>query len=597
MVSLAVHYNNLGVDTLCRSGIMMDKTLSSSVNSSSIGSSSVISQGRNDGPMDRSIGSVTGSVTSSISSSNTSSQSDGGENSLDDILLNSNNNSSSRSDLDTSRNSSRNSSSSSSSRGSELNSNLRGSESNPNLLDSSTMESRLRKRRKKATHTHTHTHHHKFEDIEREEALVRQQQKEEKEEAEKTGQRVDCALKHFQKALAITVQNTELHYHGNALQYLPHDEDGFLRYEEDAMGKELLKSVNPKDTGIKLKGGVGCDSNEYIYWKAIQIGNTNSLESRFGSGSGNNYDRNNNNNNNNENNHDHNSNNEQQQPQQQDNEPEDCVAEGQHHHQEQHRPTRQHRPEEDHDEQDQQQRERECYENLTVSIFHSMICIYNIALCYQYKGMTAQKIQMEQYKMNMRMNMAQMDSCNPFGRGGMMSSSAMDSSMNSCMSSSSTPTSSSSSSSTNTNQNNPFESDFSNDAGKNGNNGTFYLNTAVDHYTQAYELMTRFRIEDIVQYTFLMAMMNNLAATYGSLNQPTRVDVCNKYLVQSLILVICSSERDGHLGQEVLSLTDDKNVLRREEDRTTFESFLSNVMYLMMGTQRCHSGNTIAPAA
>ena len=96
-----------------------------------------------------------------------------------------------------------------------------------------------------------------------------------------------------------------------------------------------------------------------------------------------------------------------------------------------------------------------------------------------------------------------------------------------------------------------------------------------------------------------MAMMNNLASTYGSLNQPTRVDVCNKYLVQSLILVICSSERDGHLGQEVLSHTDDKNVLRKEEDRTTFESFLGNVMYLMMGdgTQSYYSGNTIAPAA
>jgi len=137
------------------------------------------------------------------------------------------------------------------------------------------------------------------------------------------------------------------------------------------------------------------------------------------------------------------------------------------------------------------------------------------------------------------------------------------------------------------------------------------LNAAVDHYTQAYDLMTRFRLQDIVQYTFLMAMMNNLAATYGSLNQPTRVDVCHQYLVQSLILVICSSERDGHLGQEVLSFTEDKAILRREEDRSTFESFVSNVMYLMLGhggqddtttdgtttTRRRHSGETVAAAA
>jgi hypothetical protein len=213
--------------------------------------------------------------------------------------------------------------------------------------------------------------------------------------------------------------------------------------------------------------------------------------------------------------------------------------------------------------------------------------------------------------------------------GGMSSSNANVNAMDSSMNSMSSSATSSSSTTTTTNQTknenenqNPFESVLSSSSehssssnssssssssysthddytsnNNNNCNATFYLNAAVDHYTQAYELMTRFRLEDIVQYTFLMAMMNNLAITYGSLNQPTRVDVCNKYLVQSLILVICSSERDGHLGQEVLSLTDDKSVLRKEEDRTIFESFLSNVMYLMMGTQRCNSGNTIAPAA
>ena len=557
MVNLAVHYNNMGVDALCRSGIMMDKTLVSSVNS--IGSSS---SRENDGPiMDRSIGSATSSISSSSSSS-------------------------SRSDLDTSTStstSSNSSSSSSSSRGNEFNPNLRGSESNPNLLDSSI---ECRRKRRKATHTHTHSH--KFEDIAREARARQQEQKEKEKEEFETGQRVDDALQHFQKALAIIVQHTESYYHGNALQYLPNDDDGYLRYEDDAMGKELLKSVNPKDTGIKLKGGVGCDSNEYIYWKAIQIGNnTNSLESScFGSSNGND-DSNSNNENSNNNNKEQQ---QQQQQQQEENEPEDCVTE-------QHRSTtRQHRSEEQ-----QQEQQRESYENLTVSIFHSMICIYNIALCYQYKGMTAQKQQLEQHKMKMMCRMAQMDggAMPLFG----MSTSKIDSSMNSIPSSSSTSTSSttssSSSSSSSTNQN-QFESGFScSEYPSRNNDATFYLNTAVDHYTQAYELMTRFRLEDIVQYTFLMAMMNNLASTYGSLNQPTRVDVCNKYLVQSLILVICSSERDGHLGQEVLSRTDDKNVLRKEEDRTTFESFLGNVMYLMMGdgTQSYHSGDTIAPAA
>ena len=178
-----------------------------------------------------------------------------------------------------------------------------------------------------------------------------------------------------------------------------------------------------------------------------------------------------------------------------------------------------------------------------------MICIYNIALCYQYKGMTTKAREMK-----------------------LMASHA-----------------------------NPFAFGFGACGADYNSNSQFFLNAAVDHYTQAYELMTRFRLEDSAQYTFLMAMMNNLAATYGSLGQASRVNVCNRYLVQSLILVICSSERDGHLGQEVLSMTDDKAVLRKEEDRTTFESFLSNVMYLMMGDgpngDQRYSGYTIAAAA
>ena len=69
MVNLAVHYNNMGVDALCRSGIMMDKPLVSSVNS--IGSSS---SREDDGPiMDRSIGSAISSISSSSSISISSS--------------------------------------------------------------------------------------------------------------------------------------------------------------------------------------------------------------------------------------------------------------------------------------------------------------------------------------------------------------------------------------------------------------------------------------------------------------------------------------------------------------------------------------------
>ena len=185
------------------------------------------------------------------------------------------------------------------------------------------------------------------------------------------------------------------------------------------------------------------------------------------------------------------------------------------------------------------------YKSLTKSIYHSMICIYNIGMCYQYKGMIAKAKHMEVITKNQ---------INPFAVGFDMSSNYYN-----------------------------------------------FLNASVDHYTKAYDLMTRFRLEDSGQYTFLMAMMNNLASTYGSLGQTSKVDVCNRHLVRSMILVICSSERDGHLGQEVLSRTETKSVLRKEEDRTAFESFLSNVMHLMLGDgpngDQRYSGNTVAAAA
>ena len=186
-----------------------------------------------------------------------------------------------------------------------------------------------------------------------------------------------------------------------------------------------------------------------------------------------------------------------------------------------------------------------------------MICIYNIALCYQYKGMTTKAKHLQEIAASGQ---------NPKIWG----------------------------------------------YGASGAATEFFLNTAVDHYTQAYELMTRFRLEDGSQYTLLMAMMNNLAATYQSLEEPTKSGICNQYLVRSLILVICTSERDGHLGQEVLSRsndtteTDDHNnhskrggggVLSGGEERNTFESFLGNVTSLMMGGDERHNGNTTAAAA
>lgn len=289
-----------------------------------------------------------------------------------------------------------------------------------------------------------------------------------------TEQQVDKALAHFQNALSLILQNTERHYQGNGLNYYPNDDEGFFRYENDAAGKLLVSSINPCDTGITLKGEACC-SNEYIYWKAIKIGNGEDGDNDYSNrGNSNSTD----------------------------------------------------------------------YKSLTKSIYHSMICIFNIGLCYQYKGMIAKAKHMK-----------------------LIAS-----------------------------QTNVFAFGF--DMSINHYN---FLNASVDHYTKAYELMTRFRLEDSGQYTFLMAMMNNLAATYGSLGQTYKVDVCNRHLVQSMILVICSSERDGHLGQEVVSRTETKSVLRKEEDRTAFESFLSNVMHLMLGDgpngDQRYSGNTVAAAA
>eukprot|EP00536_Pseudo-nitzschia_multiseries_P004962 jgi/Psemu1/64872/estExt_Genemark1.C_880063 len=310
--------------------------------------------------------------------------------------------------------------------------------------------------------------------------------------------RVDDALACFQKSLALIVQDTESQYYGNGLRYHPNDDEGFLRYDNEAMRKQLVSGTKPCDTGITLKGEEFY-SNEYIYWKAVKIGsgdapNNDGLQycnsDSFDGDDGQSTDNDNR--------------------------------------------IRRHFEERLHGE----------YKSLAKSIYHSMICIFNIGLCYHYKGMIGKARHMKLMTSHANPCAVGLDFCNEY-----------------C--------------------------DF--------------LNASIDHYTQAYELMTRFRLEDTGQYTFLMAMMNNLAATYGSLGQTSKVEVCNRYLVQSLTLVICSSERDGHLGQDVLSRTENKSMLRKQEDRTTFELFLSNVMHLMLGDDRKgeqrYNGKTIAAAA
>jgi hypothetical protein len=367
------------------------------------------------------------------------------------------------------------------------------------------------------------------------ERLESHTRKEARRDAE-TEHRVNEALAYFQKALSLIVHTTEHHhYHGNGLKYHPNDADGFLRYENEAMEKQLVGSVNPRDMHITLKGEEGC-SNQFIYWKAIKIGGDNRDNS----------------------NDSNTSNNEEEDGEEND---ASCSAgdftralneQEQQYRQHHYHPYPQHHPQYHH----QEQKQRHIaggYESLTKSIFHSMICIYNIALCYQYKGMTTKA-------KHLREIAALGQNPKIWGHGAT------------------------------------------------GAAAEFFLNAAVDHYTQAYELMTRFRLEDGSQYTLLMSMMNNLAATYQSLEEPTKAGICNQYLVRSLILIICSSERDGHLGQEVLSRSDTAEndehnnkggggVLSGEEDRNTFESFLSNVTYLMMGGDERHTGNTTAAAA
>jgi len=136
------------------------------------------------------------------------------------------------------------------------------------------------------------------------------------------------------------------------------------------------------------------------------------------------------------------------------------------------------------------------YRHLSTTIFHSMICIYNLGLCYQYKGIQS--------------------------------------------------------------------------------SSRHFLQAAVDHYMQAYELGTRFRLEHIDQYTLLMATMNNMASAYSFLNEQGRRDICNNYLLSTLMLLTTSEEgQQNHRAAVQL-----KDALSRAR-QTTYQSFLSNVMYLI----------------
>ena len=381
----------------------------------------------------------------------------------------------------------------------------------------------------------------------------------ESEETQRTfDQQVDEALVHFQKALSLIVQTTEHHrFYGNGLKYSPNDDDGFMKYENDEIAKELTDSINACATHINLRGETGC-SNAYIYCKAIKIGGCNhSKKIKKSRGTKNKTTTNN------------------LIEGEGSDDVVDTVCGGDGMGRAPHKHSKAQRL---HDELEQtrdshiQQQQfpqnsflgDNGYDSLTTSLFHSMICIYNIALCYQYKGMKAKE-------RAQRIQVIEDATLGP-------DKSTNDQTLFRF-----------------------YELD------RLVTLSEYFLKASVDHYTRAYELMTRFRLKNGAQYTLLMANMNNLAATYQSLEQPYKADVCNRHLMKSLVHIICSSERDGHLGQEVLSrssfqdeeekITRCSGILSREEHRRSFESFLSNVTHLMMGGDEVYRGEMTATAA
>ena len=246
---------------------------------------------------------------------------------------------------------------------------------------------------------------------------------------------LDQATSYFEQALSLILRSTEIHKHHGNLFFYKSDEQGMIQYEDENIGTQLTNNLNLQDTGAQMNG---IDNESFIHWKAVKIGHDDNDENNIsGNISG-----------------------------------------------------------IDHNNQNQDGGE---YRYLSTSIFHSMICIYNLGLCYQYKGIQTSSRRL--------------------------------------------------------------------------------LEAAVDHYMQAYELATRFRLQHIDQYMLLMATMNNLATTYSFLNDVQRRDVCNSYLLSTLMLLSTSEE-----GLEEISAasTNSKDMLRRRGHQTTFQSFLSNVTYLIL---------------
>ncbi len=373
-------------------------------------------------------------------------------------------------------------------------------------------------------------------------------------------QQVDEALVYFQKALSLIVQTTEHHrFCGKGLKYHPNDNEGFMKFENDKIAKELTESINSCATEINLKGENGF-SNSYIYCNAIKIDGYNHSKKNIKKSRANKNKKTDKN---------------LVEGRESDDVvenvcDEDTISRALHKHSQAQKP---------HDELGQTRKSdirrkqysknsllgaTSGYDALTTSFFHSMICIYNIALCYQYKGMKTK----ESAK---RIQAIADTTLGPTKR-------KIDHTLYHF-----------------------YEFD------RLVASSEYFLKASVDHYTRAYELMSRFRLKNGSQYTLLMATMNNLAATYQSLEQSYKADICNRYLMKSLILIICSSERDGHLGQEVLSRSSHQEegekfnrfagVLSREEDRISFESFLSNVTHLMMGGDEIYRGEITAIAA
>jgi tetratricopeptide (TPR) repeat protein len=257
---------------------------------------------------------------------------------------------------------------------------------------------------------------------------------------------LDRATSYFEQALALILRNTEIHKQQGDFFFYESDEQGMIQYEDENIGAQLINNINLQDfIGVQTNNGTDDNNNESC-WKAVKIGHDDDDDDE----------------NENENN---------------------INIDGRN-----------------------ISKDGGEYRYLSTSIFHSMICIYNLGLCYQYKGIQTSSRSL--------------------------------------------------------------------------------LEAAVNHYMQAYELATRFRLQNINQYMLLMATMNNLSITYSILNDEQRRDVCNSYLLSILMLLTTSEE-----GQEEVSAaaaacasddTNSKDMLRRRGRQTAFRSFMSNVSYLIV---------------